>query len=87
MLSTIHISSKNLKTTFRSTTSRKFLMKLVLVTLRHVHDSDGESCDEIIDEMLFPLVLRQPLADRHPLHQQLGEAGNQLNKHFTLVAQ
>jgi hypothetical protein len=85
MLPMIHILSRNLKTTFRSTTSRKFLIKLE-VTLRHVHDSDGESCDEIIDEMLFPLVLRQPLADRHPLHQQLGKAGSQLNKYFTLVS-
>ena len=39
-----------------------------------MHDSDGEAGDEIVDEVLPPLVLGQPVADRHPLHEQLVEA-------------
>jgi len=39
-----------------------------------VHDPDSESCDEIVEEVLLPLVLRQPVENGDNLHQELGEA-------------
>ena len=39
-----------------------------------MHDSDGEAGDEIVDEVLPPLVLGQPVADGDKLHEQLDEA-------------
>ena len=39
-----------------------------------MHDPDSESCDEIVEEVLLPLVLRQPVEDGDNLHQELGKA-------------
>lgn len=39
-----------------------------------MHDPDSESCDEIVEEVLLPLVLRQPVENGDNLHQELGEA-------------
>ena len=59
-------------------TSRKRGVRTVTsfagITLRHVHDPDCKSCDEIVEKVLLPLVLWQPVEDGDNLHQELCKA-------------
>ena len=46
---------------------------MTVCTLRNMHDPDSESCNEIVEKMLLPFVLWQPVKDWYDLHEQLGE--------------
>jgi hypothetical protein len=46
------------------------LLKRFSLTLRDMHDSDGESSYEIIDEMFTPFILWKPLQNGYDLHEK-----------------